>query len=168
MTGRAVLSPDGVHRYQLERYWQPELTGDKGRCLFVMLNPSTADALEDDPTIRRCIGYAKAWGYTELAVANLFALRSVVPAKLYDITVADPVGPDNDHWIAEEAARADLIVCAWGSHGRLADRDRSVMDILRGRGRIAPYALGLTKDGQPRHPLYLRADAVPFVYDGRP
>jgi hypothetical protein len=167
VTGRAVLSPDGVYRYVLERLFQPELDRNRGRVLFVMLNPSTADALEDDPTVRRCVGFAQAWGYTELAVANLFAYRSVVPSKLYDITVDDPVGPDNDHWISTEAKRADLTVCAWGVHGRHLDRDRAVLALLADAG-VRPHALGLTRDLQPRHPLYMRGDAEPFVYRGRP
>lgn len=166
MTGRAVLSPDGVYRYVLERLFQPELDRNRGRVLFVMLNPSTADELQDDPTVRRCVGFAQTWGFTELGVVNLFGLRSTSPAALYDVNV-DPVGADNDHWIKVEARRADLAVCAWGVHGRHLDRDRAVLALLADAG-VRPHALGLTRDLQPRHPLYMRGDAEPLAYRGRP
>lgn len=162
MTGRAVVSIDGIYRYTLERLFQPQLDSNRGRLLFVMLNPSTADALVDDPTIGRCVRFARDWGYTELAVVNLFAFRTPDPAVLYACIRdrEDPVGPDNDVWILEEARRADLVVCAWGQHGNLGGRDRSVLQILCDAGK-RPYVLGVTAEGRPRHPLYMPASTVP-------
>lgn len=166
MTGRAVLSPDGLYRYTLEREWQAELgpvpTEDL-RCLFVMLNPSTADAFIDDPTIRRCVGFARSWGYSSLSVVNLFALRATHPGVLR--VTPNPVGPDNDDWIRREADRASLIVAAWGTSGDLLGRDRSVLAALdRHPGAGDVYCLGVTRSGQPLHPLYVAGATVPSLY----
>lgn len=148
----AVLSDDGRYRYLLSRRW------DSGPAVvFVMLNPSTADATLDDPTIRRCIGFARGWGYPALAVVNLYALRSTDPRGLW--TDPDPVGPDNDMWLQREFVIADHIgspvVAAWGAHAR-PDRVQHVMS-LPGAERM--QCLGRTKDGAPRHPLYMAADS---------
>ena len=121
---------------------------------FVMLNPSTADERRDDPTIRRCVGFARRWGFGGVEIVNLFALRASDPRALR--RASDPVGPDNDRHIARVAARATLLVVAWGVWGRLRGRSAA----LRARlSRRAPRCLGLTRSGEPRHPLYLRADA---------
>lgn len=151
----ATFSPDERYRYSLTRNLD-DMFADSSTVLFVMLNPSTADAEHDDPTVRRCVGYAKRWGYGMLHVANLFALRATDPAALY--RDPDPVGESNDHFIAAMARYADRVVVAWGTHGAYQDRAREVARILRDNDRC-PYALGLTKDGQPRHPLYMPADA---------
>lgn len=128
------------------------------RCLFIMLNPSTATDTADDPTIRRCIGYAQGWGYDILEVANLFSYRATMPDELYRIQ--DPVGPGNDLHILKAAERAEVIVCAWGAHGAKDDRGGAVLRMLAGRTTPAPLTcLGFTGSGsglQPRHPLYLR------------
>jgi hypothetical protein len=119
-----------------------------------MLNPSTADASQDDPTIRRCIGFSKSWGYGGLAVANLFALRSSNPAILDD--ASDPVGPLNDDILSRLVEEADMVVAAWGSHRVAKDRARQIRPIL-GEARC----LGVTRSGDPRHPLYVRATVEP-------
>jgi hypothetical protein len=119
--------------------------------LFVCLNPSTADEAKDDATVRRCVGFARKLGFGRLLLANLFGLRATCPSELAKAT--DPVGPENDAWITEASAAADLTVVAWGIHGRLQRRDRAVLEMLH-----APYCLGTTKAGEPRHPLYLSAD----------
>jgi hypothetical protein len=122
-----------------------------------MLNPSTADALVDDPTVRRCAGFTRSWGYSSLAVLNLFALRATDPGELLD--AEDPVGPGwNDH--LRTAVEADLVVCAWGASVPFA-RDREVLDMLRG---VDLYCLGLTKQGYPRHPLYVKGDTKPQLW----
>jgi len=146
----AEISACGRYRYTLTREW---LTG-AGTVLFVMLNPSTADASQDDRTIGRCIGFAQRWGYQRLAVVNLFALRSRDPDEL--LRADDPVGPDNDGWIGALAGAADLTVCAWGAHkAARAARADDVMDMLAD----APvYCLGTTAGGLPNHPLYLPGD----------
>jgi hypothetical protein len=152
MTGSAVIDPTGTYRYLLTR----EVGEAANRILWVMLNPSTADASRDDPTIRRCIGFSKRWGYGVMHVCNIFALRSTSPKALY--THADPVGPDNDDAIRVEALRAATVVCAWGAHGELHDRGRQVHAMLR-QMKVAPIVLRLTKGGQPVHPLYQPNDA---------
>lgn len=163
----AAISEDGRYRYALERRWQTELPVQVGRgagvldavCLFVMLNPSTADHQVDDPTVTRCVGFARSWGYTALAVCNLFAFRASDPAELY--RADDPVGPDNDEWLRVYADRAALVVVAWGTRGGHLGRDAAVLDLLeRAHGKTI-YCLGRTRSGQPSHPLYLTAGLVP-------
>jgi hypothetical protein len=127
--------------------------------LFVMLNPSTADASRDDPTIRRCVGFAKAWGFGALSVANLFALRSTDPSVL--LSAQDPVGPDNDAMILELARKASLVVAAWGAHKVAARRAAAVQSLLP-----KAVCLGLTSSGQPRHPLYAPGNAQPLAFLG--
>lgn len=159
----ATMSPCGKYRYELTRFWD----GRKPAVAFVMLNPSTADAEIDDPTIRRCIGFAQAWGYGELRVYNLFALRATDPGEL--LTSDAPVGPDNAKFI-EKARACDRIVCAWGAttlpkpH---AHRGLIVTDLLMGEDSRDLYCLGYTKDGSPRHPLYVASDMVPVLFPKR-
>lgn len=152
----AVLSESGRYRYALTRTWAPAA----GAVCFVMLNPSTADASEDDPTIRRCIGFARAWGFGRLEVVNLFAWRATDPAALRG--VADPVGPENDGHIMRAARGAKLVIAAWGAHGALLERGEEVRAMLA--RRFVVHHLGLTKEGHPRHPLYLRADLQPEAW----
>jgi len=127
-------------------------TGDDAReAVFVMLNPSTADATEDDPTIRRCLGFAQAWGRTGLTVANLYALRSTDPKALWKHS--DPVGPENDDVLAGLAKQHRELVCAWGANAKPARVSR-FRELIEGNGGTL-LCLGTTKDGAPRHPLYL-------------
>lgn len=147
----ATLSPDGVYRYDLERWWDP----DQRFLLWVMLNPSTADGVLDDPTIRRCVGFSKAWGFGGMFVVNLFALRATDPKALY--THPDPIGPENDEWIEESARKCDEAVMAWGATGaRFMDRALHVHELIE--FRHASMCLGKTKDGHPRHPLYVASN----------
>lgn len=125
-----------------------------------MLNPSTADETHLDPTVTRCCGYARRWGYGAIEVVNIFAYRSTDPKGL--LAVADPVGEENDQHILAAVEDAALVVAAWGVHGALQDRGRIVQDLIA--DRCALTSLGVTKDGHPRHPLYLRADAVPVPF----
>lgn len=155
MNGTADISVDQRYRYLLTRDWP--LIGEPRKAVFVMLNPSTADANTDDPTIRRCISFAKAWGNSGLIVANLYAYRATNPSQLWNLA-ADPVGPRNDDTIAMLARKHGHIVCAWGANAR-AERVKHVLGILK-RNAAVPYHLGLTKDGQPRHPLYLPKEAA--------
>ena len=150
----ADLSDDGLYRYRLWRKWAPG-----ARMVFCMLNPSTADAHQDDPTIRRCIGFAKEHGCGALDVVNLFALRSTDPAALFDHP--DPIGPANDDAIAAAAKGAAVVVVAWGAEGGLRHRDQEVLDLLDRFAEAPPVCLGRTKAGFPRHPLYV-AKATPL------
>jgi len=154
----AVLDASGRYRYSLSRYW-----GDGLTVCWIMLNPSTADARKDDPTIRRCVGLSKSWGYGGLVVVNLFALRATDPRKLrpvfgYQDEQIETVGPDNDEWIERETDGASLIVGAWGNHGVIWNRGDEVRETL-GADRL--HHLGLTKLGQPRHPLYVPSATTP-------
>jgi hypothetical protein len=148
--GGAMISEDGRYRYSLERVWDAA----KPTAVFIMLNPSTADANADDPTIRRCRGFAQALGYGGFVVGNLFAYRATDPGALLD--VADPVGPENDATILQLAARGDgRIICAWGTGGALKQRGRAVTLMLRDAGYETMRIGAPTAGGNPRHPLYL-------------
>ena len=122
--------------------------------------PSAADAVVDDPTIRRCIGFARSWGYGSLVVVNLFAYRSASPSGLREAD--DPVGPENDGHILSGVGEAARIVVAWGCHGTMLGRDREVVGLLG--PALALYALGSTLAGCPRHPLYLPKTTRPTRY----
>lgn len=157
----ATLSPDGLYRFKLTRYWGPEAYTAQltvKRACFVMLNPSTADAIEDDPTIRRCVGFATREGCLGLVVFNLCSYRSKDPKVLKHVAVADPV---NDYWL-REAGGYDLVVAAWGARG--GRWDRAALPLLG----TNVMCLGTTKAGFPKHPLYLAADTPLVPYLGRP
>lgn len=151
----AFFSSCRRYRYLLMR----RVSLDEPTCLFIMLNPSTADETQDDPTVRRCMGFARRWGFGVLAVANIFAWRATNPRELYDPGVV-AVGPDNNIIIETAADEADKIICAWGNHGLLYQRGARVK-ALTDFARHKRYHLGLTKERQPRHPLYNRNDVVP-------
>lgn len=151
----AVISACGRYRYRLQR-------GDGPRRLaFVMLNPSTADADVDDPTIRRCRAFAQREGYPGIDVMNLYAWRATDPVQLTQVD--DPVGPDNPIWLDHLASdhRHGWIVCAWGTLAREQQRQTAIQvaGILSSHGARL-VCLGTTKDGSPRHPLYVRGDAA--------
>ena len=117
--------------------------------VFIGLNPSTADATQDDPTIRRCIGFAKAWGYDSLCMVNLFAYRATDPKDMQRAT--DPIGAENDHHLKLVIDQADLVVAAWGGDGGFLGRSEEIKLLFSKE----IYCLGKTKYGQPRHPLYI-------------
>jgi hypothetical protein len=125
----------------------------RGRCMFIMLNPSTADEAKPDNTVTRCINFATAWGFDFLDVGNLFAIRSTDPGELYRHPA--PIGPDNDVTLLHNARAAQLVVCAWGgTHGNHLARAQQVATLLRSAG-VRLHALRLCADGTPGHPLYL-------------
>lgn len=156
----ADLSVDGRYRYRLTRTWSLDQLA--ARLTFVMLNPSTADANVDDPTIRRCIGFAKRAGYAGLIVVNLYALRATKPAALW--AADDPIGPDNGAFLHEAVAVAGRagrpVVAAWGVNARRLDVVAFCELAVRYNTRLT--CLGVTKDRHPRHPLYIRGD-FPFT-----
>lgn len=155
----AAFDETGAYRYLLTRTWG---TGDPA--VFVMLNPSTADAFTLDPTVRRCVGFARAWGAGGLVVANIFALRSTDPQALYDHP--DPVGAANDA-VLDALPVGPRVIAAWGAHGALHGRGHVVAERLTAAGHRL-YCLGRTSKGSPRHPLYLRADSAPLGYISDP
>jgi hypothetical protein len=153
MSHSAVFSRCRQYRYVLTRKWDPALP----TVLFIALNPSTADERRDDPTVRRCVSFARSWGFGRLVIANLFAFRATDPSRLAD--VRDPVGPRNDVWLERLSIDADMTIAAWGIHGNLANRASSVLPRL-----TKTHHLGLTKHGYPRHPLYLPGSIEPVSF----
>lgn len=189
----AKLSNCGRYRYRLWREWRnhPEPAqwdmwteedgspcldgaglqiGEPKSCVFVMLNPSTADGAVDDPTIRRCVDFAKRHQFDRLEVVNLFAHRATDPAQLLALNHGDdPVGLRNQGNVERALDRAGLIICAWGAHGGHLGQDETMLGWIEDANwQDAPIvALGLTKEGHPRHPLYLRRDAAVVPFSGR-
>lgn len=153
VSGDAVIDPTGHYRYRLRCYLPAMLDQQPKTVLFLMLNPSTATATTEDPTVRRCITFTHALGGTTLDVANLFAYRATDPHELFtaDTSGLDVVGPDNDKHVVDAAHSADVVIAAWGAHPVRA-RAAAVVDLLAG---IDLHCLGTTKDGSPRHPLYV-------------
>ena len=158
LTASAIITECGRYRYELRRVWDP-----KGPLLeFVMLNPSTADGDVDDPTIRRCIGFARRWGYGGIVVRNLYAYRATNPDMLANVD--DPIGPENRDYLANQVA--DCTVVAWGAHPAAVGWWQGYpYDITAALKRPEWLCLGLTSSGMPRHPLYIRADATPFHWE---
>jgi len=156
-----IFSPNRIYRYQLKT----KVSYDKGTCMFLMLNPSIADEVTSDPTINRVKKYLKTWGYGNLIVCNIFALRSTDPKGLRD--VEDPIGEDNDRYILQSAKESDMIICAWGNHGLYLDRGAQVMKMLKENGMSDKlHCLDISKVNQPKHPLYLKANMLPISFRG--
>lgn len=152
----AYISDCGRYRYSLCREWD----STKAKVCWIMLNPSTADANIDDATIKRCIYFSMQWGFGGMVVLNLYALRATNPAKI--LKTEDPVGPENDKII--RLYMDWPIVVAWGTLGAYKNRDKVVLEILKGSDI---KSLGKTKMGLPRHPLYLRKDTLLEPFHGR-
>lgn len=159
MQTSAVLSQCRDYRYRLDRWWS-----DRPRVAFIMLNPSVADETVNDPTITRLIGYSRAWNLGGFTVANLFAWRETYSGELRK--VQEPVGPNNDDFVLSAVKSCCAVVVGWGTKGGRSDRDLHVMHLLQDNG-IQPLAFEVTKDGYPRHPLYLKKIATPSPYYGR-
>lgn len=147
MNRSAMFSEDRVYRYALWRVWAAE----RGYVLFIGLNPSTADETKDDPTVRRCIGFAKQWGYGGLCMANLFAYRATKPADMRRAN--QPEGSENNETLKNLANTAGIVVAAWGTNGPFRGRDKRIRAMITGM-----YCLGVTKEGHPKHPLYVPYD----------
>jgi hypothetical protein len=157
----AWISSCQTYRYALTR----ELQGRGDPMVFVMLNPSTADALKDDPTIRRCIGFANREGASRLIVLNLFAFRSPSPDRLFSVDKDTQIGPDNDETLRYSVRGVRRIVCAWGADNRARLRAVHVERMLRSAGAEL-VCLGKTGNGMPRHPLYVKSDQPLVPYKG--
>jgi len=154
----AVYSDCERYRYMLTRIWDPE--GQKA--LFIMLNPSTATEVQNDPTVERCERRARALGFGAFRVTNIFAWRDTDPRKMR--AAADPVGPENDVTIIESCQWADQIIAAWGTHGEHFGRGPDVASLLQQTERPIHH-LGLTKAGHPKHPLYISYAQQPTVWN---
>ena len=154
MQSGAVIT--GNYRYLLWREWN---TNNK-TISFIMLNPNSADADINDPTITRCINFAQSWGYGRLEVVNMFAYRTSKPSLLKK--AVEPIGSDNDRFIVESVERCDRVILAWGNHGKWQKQDLYVLQLLKSYKHL--YSLGITKQGCPRHPLYLCSTTKPQIY----
>src|SRR5271165_255883 len=148
------------YRYRLTRTWD----GSKPYVLFILMNPSTADPDSDDPTIAKCCRFARAWGYGGIVVANTFAYRCTDQKRLTEL--ADPIGPENDEHIIEMAKKAAIVVFAYGKPGRKSLRSRgpALAKLIVQKAGVKPHILSLTKDGTPKHPLYLKETLKPVVW----
>ena len=155
---QAVYSDCEKYRYLLTRTWNP--AGRKA--LFVMLNPSTATEVQNDPTVERCERRSRTLGFGSFRVTNIFAWRDTDPKKMR--AAKEPIGPQNDASILESCSWADQIIAAWGTHGVFLDRGAAVEKLLRTSGQPI-YHLGLSKDGHPKHPLYIAYAKQPEVWD---
>ncbi len=163
----ANISECGKYRYSLDRQWFEDrfysparlIGGHPMPLIFVMLNPSTADAYEDDPTIRRCVGFTKREGFEWLRVINLFAGRATKPADLFKME--DPIGVANpEEWgVARDFyERGAKIICAWGAEPKAVSQGESFVHLMQAY-QVELWCLGTTKTGAPKHPLYLPSDA---------
>lgn len=151
----AILSEDRTYRYTLYREWNPK----KAMVMIIGLNPSTADEHSDDPTIRRCIQFAKDWGFGRLMMVNLFAIRGTDPKILKE--VPDPIGPENDLYLQKMAHESQLIIGAWGTLGTYLNRNTAVKKLLP-----TIKCLGVTQNHQPKHPLYLPKETTWIDWTG--
>jgi hypothetical protein len=148
----AKFSECRKYRYALWRTWDES----KSRAMFIGLNPSTADETVDDPTIRRCINFAKEWGYGGLCMANIFAYRSTDPSEM--LLAQDPVGPENNNWLKNLAKDAGIIVAAWGNNGSYLGRSKEILAMFPNL-----MCLKLNQSGEPAHPLYQPGTAIPKI-----
>lgn len=153
---RAGYSPCLLYRYFLVRRWGERRATKSERIAFIGLNPSTATEVVNDPTVRRCIGYARDWGFREFVMLNVFAYRATDPRRMKQ--VPEPIGPETDAQIRLWTRKCRLVIACWGTHAVHLDRHREILQNLQ-RWGISPQCLGRTKSGLPRHPLYLRRDA---------
>jgi hypothetical protein len=176
-SSKAIFSPCRRYRYALWREWWEtdclvcDATMPPGETcntcqrtrpvsdylMVIGLNPSTADETKNDPTIRRCIGFAKQWGFSALCMTNLFAFRATQPKDMK--AENDPVGPENDHWLHEARFYAGRCLAAWGTHGSHMGRDAQVKFAVQGLS-----CLGKNANGSPKHPLYIAANTQPITF----
>lgn len=154
----ATFSSCRKYRYSLTRSWAPY----NGRLLYILLNPSTADAVRNDPTNTRGIVRANDMGFGAVEFVNLFGIRSPYPEKIK--SVRDPVGHNNDRFIRKAIRRADMVVCGWGTHGTYRGRDVAVKKLIRMLGKPV-YYLQLTKERHPKHTLYISYKHKPKRWD---
>ena len=156
---KTIFSPDRKYRYTLWRTWfsKPTWYGTFPYVMFVGLNPSTADETKDDPTVRRCIQFAKDWGYSALCMTNLFAWRDTSPKEM--MKQENPIGEENDLYLLETSFKARQVVAAWGKNGSHMNRGNEVKKMI-----TALYCLRMNKDGSPEHPLYLPKTLQPIPY----
>ncbi|MCK5610803.1 DUF1643 domain-containing protein [Candidatus Pacearchaeota archaeon] len=157
MKSGASFSHNRDYRYELWRQWDT----NKGMVAFIGVNPSVADEDNDDPTIRRCINFAKDWGFGGIKMINLFAFRATDPGNMKKCN--EPVGMHNNTTLVSIARSVNMVVCAWGANGSHLDRDKEVIKLLQ--HKVELFHLGFTKHGLPRHPLMLKKDVKPTLWE---
>lgn len=164
-SGLCHFSPDRNHRYTLFRdlreFPDPEFVLKPGFCMFIGLNPSTADETQNDPTVARCIKYAIRWGFQQFVMTNIFGYRATDPKDMK--SHPEPVGAENDAWLNQLSKEAGLVLCAWGNHGEHLDRGRKVVEIVAPNADL--FCLKIAKTGHPMHPLYQRSDLDPLPFN---
>lgn len=148
----AEFSECRTWRYALWRIWDES----KGCVMFIGLNPSTANENDDDPTVRRCINFARDWGYGGIYMMNIFAFRATDPRVMR--LAVDPIGPENDHYLYIYHEASDISIASWGNNGVYLKRGEFVANSL-----AHLHCFGLTKGGHPKHPLYLKTDLKPII-----
>ena len=153
INSNAIFSENKIHRYVLIREWDL----NKPSLMIVSLNPSTADEKINDPTIRRCLGFAKRWGFGKLFVTNLFSLRATLPTDLFNSK--NPIGNKNDYWLKKLSKNVNKVVLAYGNHGKFKERHDEILKIIDN-----PYCIKKSKTGMPMHPLYLKYTKKPISY----
>ena len=141
------------YRYTLWRFWDRSLP----KVMFLGLNPSTADEIKNDPTVTRCINYAKLWGFGGMYMMNIFAFRTTYPVELKKAN--DPIGKNNNSWIMKISKDVDKCIGAWGNDGNFMSRHETICKIIP-----ELYCLKINQSGQPSHPLYLKSDITPFLF----
>lgn len=160
MNRDTIFSPDRLYRYTL---WRRVPSVDmfmkqkQDVIQFIGLNPSTADEVKNDPTIRKCLYFAFHWGFQWLCMTNIFAFRATDPEVMK--AHSDPIGPENDRYLLEVAKEADLIIAAWGVHGEHLNRGMQIRSAIPNL-----QCLGINSGGTPKHPLYLRSTVTPMPY----
>jgi len=159
---KAVFSPCRTWRYHLQQVWDES----KPNLIWLMLNPSTADEMKNDPTVERCEQRARMWDFGGVEVFNLFAFRATNPNEM--ASHPDPVGPENDKWMAEFArkSKTTLAIIGWGEHGKHLDRGRDVLALIdKHKGQV--HALKVNASGHPKHPLYIgySQESMPYSID---
>jgi hypothetical protein len=154
----AIIDESEKYRYVLERRWG---TTSDNVINFVLLNPSTADASQDDPTVKACIQFAKNLGFNGLLITNLFAFRATDPIKMKSCKY--PHGSKNDRYIEDAAKKSKMIIVAWGNHGTHCDRDKEVIKLLSPIKNL--FCLGITASGNPKHPLYIKRTFKPILFN---
>ena len=157
----AKISECGKYRYSLKRIWDEE----KSLVAFIALNPSTADEVDNDKTINRCIDFAKSWGAGGMCMFNVFAYRATDPTDMK--AQDDPIGSENDNYLAK-LSNVDKIIVCWGNDGLHRDRANHVREILKNTGQDKLYCLDINKNGEPKHPLYVRGSTKPTLYEYPP
>ncbi|MFT3784382.1 MAG: DUF1643 domain-containing protein [Nibricoccus sp.] len=158
MPNECIFSPDRLHRYTLIHRWDEMFNRDHG-IAWICLNPSTADEHQLDPTLRRIRDFSATWGYSYFVMLNLFAWRATQPDEMK--AVADPIGPDNDRWIAHWCSKVDRVMLGWGEHGAHQNRAQQVLAYL---DSSKTYCLERNASGQPKHPLYVAKRNKPVLF----